>query len=143
MLIERVNGDVPIVSGSVGVAADGVTPTTVDAALDPAHINTGDSDRDGDLTGTDWFDTKAFPRWTFKSDRIETNAEGTYSVRGILTIHGTPVPVTLATTLVHGAPHPAYRATAKIDRHAFGMTVTRTDALIGNEIEIELDVQTK
>ena len=51
--------------------------------------------------------------------------------------------MTLTTTLVQRAPHPAYHAVTTVDRHAFGMVVTRTDALVGNEITIVLDVQTK
>jgi polyisoprenoid-binding protein YceI len=142
-LIERVTGSVPIVSADVVVAADGTTPTAVDATLDPAHINTGDGDRDGDLVGSDWFDTKKFPLWTFKSNRVTPGADGTFAVAGVLTVHGVGVPVSLTTMLVHGAPHPAYHAVTTVDRHAFGMVVTRTDALVGTQISIVLDVQTK
>jgi hypothetical protein len=46
-------------------------------------------------------------------------------------------------SLVHGAPHPAYHAVTMVDRHAFGVVVTRTDALVGNDVTILLDVQTK
>jgi polyisoprenoid-binding protein YceI len=143
VLIERVTGTVPIVAAQVTLGPDGTTPAAIDATLDPAHINTGDSDRDGDLIGSDWFDTQKFPLWTFKSSRVVGDAAGTYAIAGSLTVHGVGVPVTLATSLVHGAPHPAYHATTTVDRHAFGMVVTRTDALVGNEISIVLDVQTK
>jgi polyisoprenoid-binding protein YceI len=142
-LIERVTGSVPIVAANVTLSANGTTPVAVDATLDPAHINTGDGDRDGDLIGSDWFDTKKFPLWTFKSSRVTPNADGTFGIAGVLTVHGVGVPITLAGSLVHGEPHPAYHATATVDRHAFGMVVTRTDALVGNEITIVLDVQTK
>ena len=141
-LIQRVTGTVPIVAAEVAVGADGTTPVAVDATLDPARIDTGDGDRDGDLTGPDWFDTKRFPRWTFKSNRSVAKSDGTYAVYGILTVHGVGVPVILATSLVRGTPHPAYHATTTVDRHAFGMVVTRTDALVGTEITIVLDVQT-
>jgi polyisoprenoid-binding protein YceI len=143
VLIERVTGTVPIVSAQLTVGADGATPTAVEATLDPSRINTGDGDRDGDLVGSDWFDTKKFPRWTFKSERVATNPDGTFAIAGVFTAHGVGVPVTLATSLVHGAPHPAYHATATVDRHAFGMVVTRTDALVGNTITITIDVLTK
>jgi polyisoprenoid-binding protein YceI len=143
-LIERVTGSVPIVAANVTLGADGGgTPIAVDATLDPAHINTGDGDRDGDLVGSDWFDTKKFPLWTFRSSRVTPNADGTFSIAGVLTVHGVGVPVTLAASLVHGGAHPAYHATTTVDRHAFGMVVTRTDVLVGNEITIVLDVQTK
>jgi polyisoprenoid-binding protein YceI len=142
-LIERVTGSVPIVSANVTVGADGTTPAAVDATLDPAHINTGDGDRDGDLIGSDWFDTKKYPLWTFKSSHVAANPDGTFAIAGVLTVHGVGVSVTLTASLVHGAPHPAYHAVTMVDRHAFGMVVTRTDALVGNDVTILLDVQTK
>jgi polyisoprenoid-binding protein YceI len=142
-LVERVTGSVPIVSATILVGPDGTTPVGAEATLDPARINTGDSDRDGDLVGSDWFDTKKYPLWTFKSSRVTPNADGTFAIAGTLTVHGVGVPVTLATTLVHGTPHPSYHAVTSVDRHAFGMVVTRTDALVGNQLSITLDVQTK
>jgi polyisoprenoid-binding protein YceI len=141
LLIDRVNGSVPIVSAAITLGADGLTPTSVEATLNPARINTGDDDRDGNLTGSDWFDTKKFPLWTFKSNSVVASADGTYAIAGMLTIHGVGVPVTLATSLVRKAPHPLYHATTTVDRHAFGMVVTRTDALVGNDVTISLDVQ--
>ncbi len=141
LLIEHVKGSVPIVSAAMTLAADGLTPTSVEATLNPAHIDTGDEDRDGALTGSDWFDIKKFPLWTFKSDHVVANADGSYAIAGTLKIHGVEVPVTLATSLVRKAPHPLYHATTTVDRHAFGMVVTRVDALVGSDVTISLDVQ--
>jgi polyisoprenoid-binding protein YceI len=143
LLIDHVSGTVPIVSAIIHVGADGLTPVSVEATLDPAHINSGDDDRDGSITGADWFDVKKFPLWTFKSNAVVTNPDGTYAITGTLTIHGVGVPVTLATTVLRKAGHPAYHATTNVDRHAFGMIVTRTDALVGNDVGIVLDMQTK
>ncbi len=143
VLIERVTGTVPIVSADIGLGADGRTPTSVEATLDPTHINTGDSDRDGDLAGSDWFDTRKFPVWTFRSSHVSINADGSFAIAGLLTVHGVSVPVTLATSLTRSAPHLAYHATTSVDRHAFGMAITRTDALVGTAIDISIDVQTK
>ena len=143
LLIDKVQGSVPIVSASVTLGPDGVTPASVDATLDPNHINTGDEDRDGNLTGTDWFDTKKFPVWTFKSDHVTANGDGTYNVAGMLTIHGVSVPVTLATSVARKGPHPLYHATTTVDRHAFGMAITRTDGLVGKDVSIVIDVQAK
>jgi polyisoprenoid-binding protein YceI len=143
VLIEKVHGNVPIVSADIVVGPDGTTPSAVDATLDPARIDTGDSDRDGDLIGSDWFDTRKFPLWTFKSTHVAPNSGGTFTIAGELTVHGVGVPVALTASLVRGGAHPAYRAVTTVDRHAFGMNVTRTDALVGNEVSVVLDIQTK
>ncbi|MFN2459574.1 MAG: YceI family protein [Candidatus Velthaea sp.] len=142
-LVDRVTGTVPIVAATVRVAADGVTPVAVEAALDARRVDSGDADRDADLQGPDWFDTKRFARWTFKSTNVAPAGPRAYTIAGVLTLHGTGVPVTLATTLVRGAPDPAYHAVAHVDRHAFGMTVTRADALVGTDVTITLDVRTR
>jgi polyisoprenoid-binding protein YceI len=139
VMIERVNGSIPVIAGTISVGADGVTPTAVSATLDARHVATGDPDRDGDLIGSDWFDTKRFPTWTFTSTGVTPGAAGTFNIAGLLTVHGVAVPVTLAATVV---PHHGYRAVTHVDRHAFGMKVGRTDSLIGTDVTISLDIQT-
>jgi polyisoprenoid-binding protein YceI len=142
VLIQNVTGRIPIVSGSIETMSDGTTPEAVQATLDPRHIDSGDSDRDGDLQGPDWFDTAHYPQWTFASTSIRTTGPGAYDIAGTLTIHGVGAPIDLITTLVHGGPHPAYRAVTHVDRHAFGMTKTRVDGLVGSDVTIVLDIRT-
>jgi hypothetical protein len=36
--------------------------------------------------------------------------------------------------------HPAFDATAEVNRHAFGMTVTRLDPTIGATADVTLDI---
>lgn len=139
-LIQNVIGSIEIVGANVDLAADGVTPQVVAATLDPRRIDSGDPDRDGDLQGPDWFDTKRFPIWTFASTSVTTKTPGVFAIAGMLSVHGTSVPVTLETTLVRRSPAPIYRAVAHVDRHAFGMAVTRIDPLVGSDVEIDLDI---
>ena len=139
IFIARVRGSVPIVSGSVTLGDDG--PTEVQATLDPKGLSTDDRDRDGDLQGPDWFDTKNFPTWQFKSTRVVPGKDGAFSLEGDLTIHGVTQPVVLQVTTLRTLPHPAYRAVGHVDRHAFGMKMTRSDGLIGTDVELTLDVQ--
>jgi hypothetical protein len=49
----------------------------------------------------------------------------------------------LTTTLVKTGTHLSYHATTTVDRHAFGMVVTRVDGLVGKDVSIVLDVQAK
>lgn len=141
LLVQRVSGQLPIVAGTVDLASDGFTPTAVKATLDARRIDTGDGDRDGDLQGTDWFDTRRYPLWTFVSSHIETTAPGAFLIGGMLTIHGMSTPVTLATTLVRDAGSSTYHALAHVDRHLFGMVVTRADGMIGSDVTIVLDIR--
>ncbi|GAC1492861.1 MAG: hypothetical protein NVS1B2_06690 [Vulcanimicrobiaceae bacterium] len=115
-------------------------PTHVEASLDPAGVRTDDADRDEDLHGPDWFDVARYPTWTFASGEIAPTATG-FTMAGTFTMHGVARPVTLAVTVLQPPPHAHYRATATLDRHAFGMRVTRFDATIGNDVDLVLDIQ--
>jgi polyisoprenoid-binding protein YceI len=141
LLVDRVRGRIPIAVGSVELGVDGTTPVAIDATLDPKRIDSGDGDRDGSLQGSDWFDTKRFPTWTFHSTQIAPADGGGFAVEGLLTIHGTSVPVHLAVSVTNGPSGPVYHAVTHVDRHAFGMAVTRFDAAIGSDIAIDLDVR--
>jgi polyisoprenoid-binding protein YceI len=144
VFVEHVTGTVPIVSGTVVLAGGSLVPASVTAVLDPKKIKTGEDDRDGVLQTSDWFDTQKYPTWTFSSEKISpAGAGGDFTMDGLLTIHGVSRPqrLTVATT---GTPdHPAYHATGQIDRHAFGISVTRLDPAIGNPVDVTLDIALK
>ncbi|GAC1414723.1 MAG: YceI family protein [Candidatus Velthaea sp.] len=142
VLVQRVGGTLPILSGTVTLGADG-RPSAVEATLDPKHIDTRDEDRDGDLQSADWFDTARFPTWTFKSTRIEGAAGSAFKVEGLLTIHGQSVPVVLDAQTIRSASKRSYSASTHVDRHAFGMAHTTYDALVGSDIAIALTIETK
>jgi polyisoprenoid-binding protein YceI len=139
VMVARVTGTVPIVAGTITLAPDGVTPVAVNAVLDPRRLSTGDPDRDGDLQGDGWFDSKKFSTWNFKSDAVTLGPNATLSIAGTITIHGVTRPVTLAVTV---APAMGYHATAHLDRHQFGMKAGRMDSLIGSDVTIDLDIST-
>ena len=141
LYVGHVSGSVPIVNAGVTLAPDSAIPTEIVATLDPKHIDTHDTDRDVDLQGSDWFDTAKFPTWQFRSNKIAPSSPGAFTSDGTLTVHGVTSPLTLKVTIVRGLPHPLYHAVAHVDRHAFGMQRTTFDPLIGNDVEIVLDIE--
>ncbi len=139
IFVEHVTGTLPILSGSVLRAPGSVIPESATAVLDATKIASGEPDRDASLQGPDFFDTKRYPTWSFVSTRITPQGTG-FGMDGILTIHGVAQPEHLD-VVVHGdAAHPAYHAVGHIDRHAFGMSVTRLDPTIGGTVDVSLDV---
>jgi polyisoprenoid-binding protein YceI len=140
LYLTEVDGTVPILSGTVTLAPGSAIPTRVDAVLDPRGIKTGDDERDGDLQGGDWFETNRFPTWTYTGTAVVPEGPGRFSVTGVLRVHGVAQPVALEANVVRGLPNPLYHAVGHTSRHGFGMTVTRTDALVGDDVTIELDV---
>ena len=141
--VERVTGTVPIASGVVTLPEGSAVPVSIVARLDPTRLRTGDDDRDGVLQTPDWFDTRRFPVWTFASTRIVGDGPGRFGVDGVLTMHGVGVPEHLDVTVEGDAAHPRYRAVARVDRHAFGMAVTRLDPVIGSTVDLTFDIALK
>jgi len=143
VFVERVTGTVPIVSGSVDLPHDSPVPLRVSAVLDATHLRSGDPDRDGSLESPDYFDVKHYPTWTFESTEIEARGTAAFGMDGTLTIHGVSQPEHLDVTVAGDVSHPAYHATGRIDRHAFGMKGTRLDPAIGDAADVTLDVVLK
>ena len=143
VFVDRVTGAIPIVSGNVTLAPDSSIPRAVSAQLAPAGVSSGDRDRDASLASADFFDAKAFPLWTFASTKIAAVDATHGTIDGNLTIHGVTQPVHLD-VVVRGDPtHLQYHAVAHLDRHRFGMNVTRLDPAIGADVEIALDITLK
>jgi polyisoprenoid-binding protein YceI len=138
--VERVTGVVPILSGSATFDGGSAIPARVIAVLDATRIATGEPDRDRSLESPDFFDSKKFPTWTFVSTKITLRGANSFEMDGNLTIHGVTQPEHASVTVGGDAAHPVYHATAQIDRHAFGMPVTRLDPTIGGTAYVALDV---
>jgi polyisoprenoid-binding protein YceI len=139
VFVEHVTGTVPILRGTIDLPSGSLIPVRVNAALDASHLHTDDSDRDAALQSTDWFDTKTYPTWTFASTKITPTATG-FTMDGTLTVHGVSQPETLNVSASGTNERPHYRATCRIDRHAFGMKINRMDAVIGNPVDVMLDI---
>lgn len=142
IFVEHVTGTVPIVSGSIDLPQGSMIPTSVTAVLNPKSFHTDEPDRDAAMQDPDWFDTAKYPTWTFASTKITPAAKG-FTMDGTLTIRGVAQPETL-TVVASGDPsHPTYVATGEIDRKKFGMIPTRLDPVIGNPVDVTLDIATQ
>jgi polyisoprenoid-binding protein YceI len=141
--VEHVTGTIPIVDGSVTLAPGSLVPTAATASFDPAKVSTGEPDRDRSLASPDFFDAQKYPRWAFASTSIVSKRSDTFEMDGDLTIHGVTRPVRLDGSVLGTAAHPEYRATGEIDRHQFGMAVTRLDPTIGATVDLTIDVTLK
>ena len=141
--VEHVTGTVPIADGTVTFDTTTLAPTKVTATLDATKLRTGDDDRDAALQATDWFDTKKYPTWSFTSTSVTPAGPSSCTIDGLLTMHGVTHPERLDVTIAGTREHPLYHAVAKIDRKVFGMSVTRLDPVIGDPVDVTLDVVLK
>lgn len=151
LALSRVKGTIPVKSAIVVTPGNNNVPTAVDATLDVSALDSRDATRDADLKSDHWFDVAKFPTLTFKSTSITSAADGTITIVGNLTIHGTTKPVTLLAHLEGKGKDPkgndriAYTAEGKIDRRDFGITYSGKtpggNLIVGNDIGIAIELE--
>jgi polyisoprenoid-binding protein YceI len=151
MMISNVRGDFGKVSGSVNYDGKNLAGSSVTATIDASSVNTNQEQRDQHLKSPDFFDVATYPVITFKSTQVEPEANG-FKVIGDLTIHGVTKPVTLIAESLpapikdpHGFLRTGTEATTKINRKDFGLAFDKTmdhgGALVGDDVDITIDVE--
>jgi polyisoprenoid-binding protein YceI len=149
-MVSKVSGHFNGFTGTIAVAADGVTPVQIDGTIDATTINTRSEKRDGHLKLGDFFETDAHPQITFKSTTIVSTGKG-FTAVGDLTLHGVTKSVTLTgeangpITDTWGKRRVGYTATGTIDRNAFGMTFQKPleggGFMLGDDVALDLAIE--
>jgi polyisoprenoid-binding protein YceI len=151
MAISTVHGTFRGVSGVISFDPADLTKSGVEAKIDVATVDTGVANRDAHLKTPDFFDVAKFPTMTFKSTKVAKSGDG-YAVTGDLTLHGVTKSVVLALetpdkpqTDAKGMTHRGFTAHTTLNRKDFGLlwaNKTGTgDAVLGDDIKIELDIE--
>lgn len=135
--------------GSLEVDEDG--HARAQGTVQAASLHTRSEKRDEHLRAPDFFDVDRFPELRFRSTRIEQVGDQDYQVHGELTIKDVTREVTLIAELGGRAKDPwgnervGFVAKTSIDRKDFGLgwnqVLEAGGLLVGNKVEIELDVQ--
>ncbi|MDM7956304.1 YceI family protein [Blastomonas sp.] len=118
---EPVNGSFGTWSSTILFAPDALETSEVDVTINLASVDTGDSQRDGTLTGGDFFDTSRFATATYRATSFKALGGDRYRADGTLTLRGTSRPAPLAFTLTITGNTARARGTATIDRTRFGV----------------------
>jgi polyisoprenoid-binding protein YceI len=126
-----VRGNVPITHGSVVVDAVG-NPVQVQAQLDLAALDTGNSRRDRDLAKPRLLDLAKFPTLTFSGGPGQAAEDG-WTVPGRLSAHGSTIEITLH--VVRNGEQ--FTATTSFDRTDLGIRAPRL--MIGRRIAVRID----
>jgi polyisoprenoid-binding protein YceI len=140
-------------SASGGYTFDEVTGTLsgVRVAVETNSVDTHHEARDRHLKSRDFLDSGSHPTMTFTAESSRRTGERTFAVTGELELLGTTGPLTLEATLNKSAPYPigtraevmgvSLRGT--LERSDFGMTYGVADGLVGDAVEliIELEAQ--
>jgi polyisoprenoid-binding protein YceI len=149
MVIAKVRGGFSTASGSITVSDD-VLDSFVEASIDVASLDSGDSERDAHLLSPDFLDVEKYPSITFRSTNLARNGDR-YVLSGDLTVAGTVRSVDLdlefngATIDPWGNPRAAFSASAEIDRSdwdlTWNMALETGGFLVGRTIKILIDAE--
>ncbi|WNE97560.1 YceI family protein [Streptomyces luomodiensis] len=148
--ISSVHGRFTEFSGRIEVAED-VEKSRVEAVIQAASIDTGNTMRDGHLKSPDFLNVEEFPQLTYRSSHLSAAGPDRWTVHGELAMHGVVRDVDLDLTYLGTGPDPwggvraAFRATAELRREDFAMNynqvVAAGIAAIGTTLRVELDIQ--
>jgi polyisoprenoid-binding protein YceI len=132
-----IRGTVRVESGTFTVAVP-LEHSRLHAVLAADSFKTPMAKRDEHVKSATLLDVATYPRIEFDSTEVVAAPDGTWSVRGLLAVHGQVAPATLsvAAASTEGALV-RVRATARVDRRAFGVTALRAAASSLLDIEIE------
>jgi polyisoprenoid-binding protein YceI len=142
--ISKVRGSFREFDTTLAVDGDAISVT---AEVKVASLDTGNSDRDAHVLSADLLDVQKRPTLAFRSTRVERDGdEGTLT--GDLTIGDVTRSVTFDVEFgglgdFPGAPgrRAGFEATGEIRRSDFGIGFGAAEALLGDKIKIQLDVQ--
>lgn len=120
---------------------------TVAAIVSLDSIDTGNPDRDAHLRAADMLDVTRRPTMTFRSTRVQGDGPD-WSLEGLLTIGDVTRSVTFEVDFggvedfaVDGRRHAGFEARGEIRRSDFGLGFGAGDAMIGDVVRIQLDMQ--
>lgn len=113
----------------------------LDVAIPLATASTGNSDYDGEMRGSSFFNASKFPQARYTATKFRALGGNRYAADGMLNLHGVSKPVTLTFTWTAGAK-PTLSGKATVKRLDFGVGGGdwADTSLIPNEIAVSTKV---
>lgn len=150
LVVSSVDGRFKEATAKINLDDADLTKSQVSVEINAGSIDTGDQKRDEHLKSPDFFDTKKFPKLTFKSTKIAKAGAG-YKLTGDLTIRDVTKSVVLDATLSAPVKTPwgnqarAAKVSGKIKRGDFGLKWNKAleagGVVVGDEVTIEVKAE--
>lgn len=151
MMVSNVRGEFAKVTGTAHYDGKSLDDSGVSAIIDVSSINTGEPQRDQHLKSPDFFDAAKYPTITFKSKKVESDADG-FKITGDLTMHGVTKTVTLTAEALPppikdpmGFLRTGTEARTKINRKDFNLAFDKVmdngGALVGDDVDVTIEVE--
>ncbi|WP_192809660.1 YceI family protein [Actinomadura rudentiformis] len=135
--LAAVQGSFHLHDGHIHVA-DPTQESWTRAAISAASVQTGNPNRDASIRSPRLLATADHPDITFTSSRLG-QTDGHWVLHGDLSVRGMSRPIQVHIDDVHaGETRIRLHATARVDRHAFG--ITRYRGLAARHLTLRLDV---
>ncbi len=152
LVITKVHGRFGEFSGTLEHDAENPAASKVAVTIRVPSIDTRDEKRDAHLRSADFFDADNHPEMKFESTKVEASGSD-YRIFGDLTIRGVTKAVVLESEYLGRGKDPwggervGFSAKTKVDRKDFGLVwnvaLETGGVLVGESVEIELDVQAR
>lgn len=149
LTVSTVAGYFTSFSGTATTNGDNFEEAKVNAIIDASSITTHNLERDKHLRDKDFLNVNEFPNITFKSTEFSKNEDGTYQVRGDLTIRDVTKPVTLRADyagiiLLNKEKKAGFTAKGKINRFDYGLkwndVLDSGGLIVGEEVDLTLNI---
>ena len=138
---------------SGGYAFDDATGALSDVrvVVDTESVDTHHEARDRHLKSGDFLASESHREMTFTAAGAQRTGESTFVVTGELTLLGVRRPLTLEATVNKSAPYPfgdraavmGVSARGTLKRSEFGMTYGVADDLVGDDVEILIEIEAR
>ena len=131
--------------GTVVVDEANPARSSINIEVDANSVYTHNEQRDNHLRGPDFFNTRQFPKVTFKSTQVRRINANTVQVRGDLTIRGVTRPITASVTLTGKGKNPqgkdiiGFETRFTIRRSEFGIRYGLPG--LGDEVQVTLSIE--
>jgi len=148
-MVTTVHGQFTLFSGRIELAGDDLDRSTVEMTIDPASVQTNNSDRDAHLCSADFFDVERHPTMTFHGRSFRRDGDDHFAVTGDLTIKQVTRPVSLEFTFQGSATDPygqlrlGFTGSGVVSRRDWALTwnvaLEAGGFVLGDQITLELD----
>ncbi|MCU0760070.1 MAG: YceI family protein [Steroidobacteraceae bacterium] len=141
-------------SGSFTFDEQGGVLSDLRVVVETASVDTANAARDGHLRGKDFLDAGRFPTMTFTAKSARRQGERGYRVEGELELLGKRRPLVLEATLNKLDRYPigppllkpfvaGASARGRFRRSDFGMTYGVANGLVGDEVELVIELEAR
>lgn len=130
-------------NGTIIFNPDDLSTAKADITIDMAKVATGDTDRDSNIVGTDWFDSEKFPQSRFVSTKFEKADGNNYMAIGDLTIRDKTMPLIIPFTLEikDNTAHMLGEITLNRTNFGVGQGQWADESTVGHDVRVIIDLK--